>query len=121
LRRRRRDENTDCELGVARGPVLVDTQVEDVKMVMRVWIDRDLCTGDSLCEEICPDSFGMGDDGLAYVKEDEKHFGVTQVFGTNEDDPTGRGREARVADGQEDGVIEAAEECPGECIYIEVG
>ena len=36
---------------------------------LRVWIDQDLCTGDGLCEEICPDVFTLLDDGLAYVKE----------------------------------------------------
>ena len=28
---------------------------------------------------------------------------------------------ARIPDGGLDGVIEAAEECPGECIFIDVG
>ena len=37
--------------------------------VMKVWIDQDLCTGDGLCEEICPDVFTLLDDGLAYVKD----------------------------------------------------
>ena len=36
---------------------------------LKVWIDQDLCTGDGLCTEICPDIFEMHDDGLAYVKE----------------------------------------------------
>ena len=36
---------------------------------MKVWIDQDLCTGDGLCEEICPTVFTLLDDGLAYVKE----------------------------------------------------
>jgi len=34
---------------------------------MKVWIDQDLCTGDGLCEEICPSVFTLLDDGLAYV------------------------------------------------------
>ena len=38
---------------------------------MKVWIDQDLCTGDGICEEICPSVFGMADDGLAYVKQPE--------------------------------------------------
>ena len=38
---------------------------------MKVWIDQDLCTGDGLCEEICPDVFIGLDDGLFYGKEDE--------------------------------------------------
>ena len=36
---------------------------------MNVWIDQDLCTGDGLCEEICPAVFTLLDDGLAYVKQ----------------------------------------------------
>ncbi|NCX05803.1 MAG: ferredoxin, partial [Actinobacteria bacterium] len=24
---------------------------------MRVWIDQDLCTGDGLCVDLCPDVF----------------------------------------------------------------
>ena len=40
---------------------------DEVKL--KVWIDQDLCTGDGLCEEICPSVFGMAQDGLAYVKE----------------------------------------------------
>ena len=41
---------------------------------MKVWIDQDLCTGDGLCEEICPDVFVGKDDGLFYVKEGDKVF-----------------------------------------------
>ena len=32
-------------------------------------INADECIGCGLCEEICPDVFEMGDDGLAHVKE----------------------------------------------------
>ena len=76
---------------------------------MKVWIDQDLCTGDGLCEEIAPDVFTLLDDGLAYVREGEKIFS----------DPGGAAGLADFADGQLDAVIESAEECPGECIYIE--
>ncbi|HHY09640.1 MAG TPA: ferredoxin [Firmicutes bacterium] len=30
-------------------------------------VDPDLCIGCGLCEEICPEVFEMGDDGLAHV------------------------------------------------------
>ena len=78
-------------------------------MVMKVWIDQDLCTGDGLCEEIAPDVFTLMDDGLAYVREGGKTL-------------SGSGTEALavVPAGQEDGTIESAEECPGECIFIEL-
>ena len=39
------------------------------KIDMKVWVDRDPCTGDGLCAEIASDIFKMHDDGLAYVKE----------------------------------------------------
>lgn len=81
---------------------------------MKVWIDQDLCTGDGLCVEIVPDIFFMADDGLAYVKDvDEKP-----------DFTTPRLRMAQglaaVPDSLIEAVIEAADECPGECIFLEV-
>jgi ferredoxin len=75
---------------------------------MKVWIDQDLCTGDGLCEEIAPDVFVLLDDGLAYVKEGDKVFGAG---------PEGL---ANVPDDQVEACIESAEECPGECIFLEV-
>ena len=77
---------------------------------MKVWIDQDLCTGDGICAEIAPDVFAMLDDGLAYVKEGSNVLS----------EPGGVQGLAAVASGKEDGVIESAEECPGECIFIEV-
>lgn len=79
-------------------------------MGMKVWIDQDLCTGDGLCEEIAPSVFTLLDDGLAYVKEGDKVFS----------DPGGPEGLANVPGGMEEATIEAAEECPGECIFIEV-
>lgn len=76
---------------------------------MKVWIDQDLCTGDGLCEEICPQVFTLGDDGLAYVKDDG------QVL----DNPGGAEGLAKVPTDYEDAVRDAAEECPGECIFVE--
>ncbi len=76
---------------------------------MKVWIDQDLCTGDGLCEEIAPAVFALLDDGLAYVKEGEKIF----------NEPGGAEGLADVPDGMLEAVIESADECPGECIFIE--
>ncbi len=76
---------------------------------MKVWIDQDLCTGDGLCEEIAPAVFTLLDDGLSYVKEGDKVF----------DNPGGHDGLAIVPDGMEDATRESAEECPGECIFIE--
>jgi len=80
---------------------------------MKVWIDQDLCTGDGLCEEIAPDVFTLLDDGLAYVREGDK------IYATAKGNPQGADGMADIPDGQLDGVIESAEECPGECIFIE--
>jgi ferredoxin len=80
---------------------------------MKVWIDQDLCTGDGLCEEIAPDVFTLLDDGLAYVKEGDK------IFAAAKGNPQGAEGLAEIPDGQLDAVIESAEECPGECIFIE--
>jgi ferredoxin len=84
---------------------------------MKVWIDQDLCTGDGLCVEICPPLFGMHDDGLAYVKEADW-----------KDLSNGEGGEpklqmseglANIPENLFNDAVEAAEECPGECIFIE--
>ncbi len=80
---------------------------------MKVWIDQDLCTGDGLCEEIAPDVFTLLDDGLAYVKE-----GST-VYSTAKVKAQGAAGVANFADSQLYAVVESAEECPGECIFIE--
>lgn len=80
---------------------------------MKVWIDQDLCTGDGLCEEIAPDVFVLLDDGLAYVREGPK------IYAASEGNTEGSGGTAVVPVGQEEIAVEAAEECPGECIFIE--
>src|SRR5690625_5165800 len=77
---------------------------------MKVWLDQDLCTGVGLCEEIAPDVITLLDDGLAYVKGGDKAVS----------DPGGAVGRAVVPAGQEEATIESAEECPGECIFIEV-
>src|SRR3954454_5446035 len=82
---------------------------------MKVWIDQDLCTGDGLCEEIAPDVFTLLDDGLAYVKEGDK------VYATAKGNPQGADGMANIPDNKLDAVIESAEECPDECIFIEPG
>jgi ferredoxin len=62
---------------------------------MKVTVDRDLCSGDAVCEELCPEVFAIDDQGIAIVKVDE----VPEELG--------------------DDVREAAESCPEDCIYIE--
>lgn len=73
---------------------------------MKVWIDGDLCTGVALCEQGCPEVFAMAGDGIAHVKTAD---GVVQANRTA----------VPFADALLDSVIEAAEDCPEECIFIE--
>jgi len=77
---------------------------------MRVWIDQDLCTGDGLCLDHCPDVFVQLEDGIAYVAE----------AGQPLNDPGGAGSLAWVQPRHYQAVVDAAEACPGECIFIEL-
>ncbi len=77
---------------------------------MRVWIDQDLCTGDGMCEQICPEVFQLQGDGLAYVHDE------TGIRDGGADDP---GRFVAVAAELGDEALDAVAECPGECIFIE--
>ena len=68
------------------------------------------------------DVFTARDDGLWVVKEESKHFGTTVVFDGSEGaghGPDGGRGVARIPDSLLDSAVEAAEECPGECIMIE--
>ena len=74
---------------------------------MLVWIDQDCCTGAGLCVDRCPDLFVVLEDGIGYV-----HDGGSVLT-----DPIARG----VVPGRlERDAIDAAEHCPGECIYLEI-
>lgn len=77
---------------------------------MRVWIDQDLCTGDGLCVDHCPDVFVQLEDGIAYVRDPEGPL----------NDPGGSGSLAEVPARRIQAAIDAAEDCPGECIFIEL-
>jgi ferredoxin len=73
---------------------------------MKVWVDHDVCTGDGLCEETAPAVFQL-EDGVSYVRDARGAL----LMG---------GGVADVPDLEIDGVLDAAEQCPGECIFIEV-
>jgi len=77
---------------------------------MKVWIDQDLCTGDGLCTDHSPAVFTLLEDGIAYVKQD----------GVVLNDPGGPSSLAGVSKALEHSVVQAADDCPGECIFIEV-
>ena len=64
-------------------------------------------------KKLHPMVFTLLDDGLAYVKE-----GST-IYATAKGNPQGAAGVANFSDAQLDAVVESAEECPGECIFIE--
>lgn len=78
-------------------------------MRLSVWIDQDLCTGDGLCVDHCPEVFLLLEDGIAYVRDGD-HV---------QNDPGMSEGMAPVPAGHERDVVHAAEDCPGECIFIE--
>lgn len=86
-----------------------------------VWIDADNCMGAGTCSQIVPDVFHARADGIWAVKESERYFGETVVFDGGQGPghgPDGIEGAARVPAELHDLVIEAAEECPAECIFI---
>jgi ferredoxin len=78
-------------------------------VAMRVWIDQDLCTGDGLCTDHCPEIFVLLDDGISYVREG----------GRIGNDPGGSASAVHVPSRYERAVVDAALDCPGECIFVE--
>lgn len=72
-----------------------------------------------LCEEIAPAVFFGQDDRLYSVRDSAANFGIEKPFDGNTN-PAGLAGMARIPDEGLDRVVEAAEECPGECIFIEV-
>jgi ferredoxin len=76
---------------------------------VKVWIDQDLCTGDGLCTDHAPAVFTLLEDGIAYVKD----------AGRVQNDPGGARSPAPVPSALEGHVVAAADDCPGECIFIE--
>lgn len=86
---------------------------------MNVWIDPHECMGAGTCEQIAPEVFHPRGDGTWVVKEDARFFGTTRIF-DGIDQPGGIAGIARIPDGLFDMVLDAAEQCPGECIHMEV-
>jgi len=78
-----------------------------------VSIEQSDCTSCGQCPDISPAHFFMGHDGYAYVKgAKESDRSAISVVGFS-------GRVSVTAESEAD-VIEAAEYCPGECIYVTV-
>ena len=72
---------------------------------MKLWLDEDLCSGCGCCTTICPEVFGRTEQNLAVVlvngmpRPDIKPAPVPIRFRSN--------------------VLKAAQECPGEIIFVE--
>jgi ferredoxin len=73
---------------------------------LQVWVDQDLCTGDGLCVQYAPEVFEFDIDGLAYVKDSAGE--LLQSPGVRTGVPARLQLE----------VIDAAKECPGDCIHV---
>jgi ferredoxin len=89
-------------LGTSRRRSNVPADPDD----LRVWVDQELCTGDGLCVQYAPGVFEFDLDGLAYVKNDH---GVLQIEA---------GSRVGVPAHLRLDVIDAARDCPGECIHV---
>ena len=74
---------------------------------MRVYVDQLECTGSGQCEMLAPEVFVLGDDGLATVKDVEGNPVPDGAVGVGVAVPFEI--EAKVRD--------AADVCPGACIY----
>ncbi|MER5310640.1 ferredoxin [Streptomyces sp. NPDC002773] len=75
---------------------------------MRIWIDQSKCQNSGLCEEEAPELFAIGEDFLAYVRQD----------GAVLDQPGGEASQAEVPEGQEELAELTAKACPAGCIYL---
>ncbi|NUT34247.1 MAG: ferredoxin [Hamadaea sp.] len=73
---------------------------------LQVWVDQDLCTGDGLCVQYAPEVFEFDVDGLAYVKGED---GELQLA---------KGAQVEVPPRLRLEILDAAKECPGECIHV---
>ncbi len=81
-------------------------QTQTLQDTLHVRIDQDLCTGDGLCVDLAPEVFEFDVDGIAYVKGDDGEIRTTP--GATVPVPHTCGLE----------VLDAARDCPGECIFV---
>lgn len=75
---------------------------------MRVWIDQAKCQNSGLCEEEAPELFAVGDDFLAYVRQDGRIL----------DEPGGEASQAEVPEHLVDLAEQCAKACPATCIHL---
>jgi ferredoxin len=79
---------------------------EQAESPLRVRVDQQLCTGDGLCVQYAPEVFEFDIDGLAYVKDASGELLVAD------------GSLADVPERLRLDVIDAAKDCPGDCIHV---
>ena len=72
-------------------------------------MDQDLCTGDGLCVQYAPEIFEFDVDGLAYVRDSSGELQLAK------DSQVSVPAHLRLE------VLDAARECPGECIHLRRG
>jgi ferredoxin len=75
---------------------------------MRVWIDQSACQNSGLCEEEAPSLFAIGEDFLAYVRQN----------GSVLSEPGGEESQAEVPDDLVDIAQTCAAACPAQCIHL---
>ena len=90
---------------VSIAPPATSDGADDAEQVS-VRVDQDLCTGDGLCVQYAPEVFEFDIDGLAYVKNRAGEL------------LTAAGATVGVPQSLRLDVIDAAAECPGNCIYV---
>jgi ferredoxin len=81
--------------------------VADERTDLKVRVDQGACTGDGLCVQLAPTIFEFDIDGLAYVK------------GADGELRTAPGETVLIPLTLVGDVIDAADDCPGDCIYVE--
>ena len=79
---------------------------------VKVWIDQDLCTGDGICEEIAPAIFFGAEDGVYFGWDGNREVPAERTHRFHQP--------VDVRHNLLEATIDAAEECPGECIFLDV-
>lgn len=80
--------------------------LESSSRSLQVRVDQGLCTGDGLCVQYAPEVFEFDVDGLAYVKGPDGELRLAP------------GAQVAVPAECARDVLDAAAECPGECIFV---
>ncbi|MGF7238033.1 MAG: ferredoxin [Frankia sp.] len=99
------DEQSSVAISTNASPGSV-TEPDGGSPGLRVRIDQESCTGDGLCVQLAPSVFEFDIDGLAYVKGSDGELRTTP------------GETVIVPLPLVNAVVDAADDCPGTCIYV---